>query len=229
MTTVLEVQDLTKIYQLGSVPVEALRGVSFTVDQGDLVSILGPSGSGKSTLLNMIGALDRPTDGRLLINGVDVSKLSDNELADARKNVGFVFQFFNLIPRLNARDNVELPLTIAGIPKKERKARTEEALKNVGLGDRMDHKSSELSGGERQRVAVARALITKPSFLLMDEPTGNLDSKTAQDMMELVIDLNKSQNMTVIIVTHDKSISLRTRRTFSMTDGLISSDEVNGQ
>jgi len=229
MNTVLEVHDLTKTYQLGSVPVEALRGVSFSVEEGDLVSILGPSGSGKSTLLNLIGALDRPTDGRLLINGVDVSKLSDNELADTRKNVGFVFQFFNLIPRLNARDNVELPLTIAGIPKKERKARTEEALKNVGLGDRMDHKSSELSGGERQRVAVARALITKPSFLLMDEPTGNLDSKTAQDMMDLVIDLNKSQNMTVIIVTHDKSISLRTRRTFSMTDGLISSDEVNGQ
>ena len=229
MNTVLEVHDLTKTYQLGSVPVEALRGVSFSVEEGDLVSILGPSGSGKSTLLNLIGALDRPTDGRLLINGVDVSKLSDNELADTRKNVGFVFQFFNLIPRLNARDNVELPLTIAGIPKKERKARTEEALKNVGLGDRMDHKSSELSGGERQRVAVARALITKPSFLLMDEPTGNLDSKTALDMMDLVIDLNKSQNMTVIIVTHDKSISLRTRRTFSMTDGLISSDEVNGQ
>ena len=229
MTTVLEVQDLTKIYQLGTVPVEALRGVSFTVNQGDFVSILGPSGSGKSTLLNMIGALDRPTAGTLLINGVDVSKLSDNELAEARKNVGFVFQFFNLIPRLNARANVELPLSIAGVPKKERKARSEEALKNVGLGDRMDHKSSELSGGERQRVAVARALITNPAFLLMDEPTGNLDSKTAQEMMDLVVELNKSQNMTVIIVTHNKAVALRTRRTFSMLDGLIASDEVNGQ
>ncbi|MHA1928852.1 MAG: ABC transporter ATP-binding protein, partial [Candidatus Thorarchaeota archaeon] len=141
----------------------------------------------------------------------------------------FVFQFFNLIPRLNARANVELPLTIAGVPKKERRERTEEALMNVGLGDRMDHKSSELSGGERQRVAVARALIANPAFLLMDEPTGNLDSKTAQDMMDLVDELNKSQNMTVIIVTHDRAVALRTRRTFSMQDGLIAADEVNGQ
>ena len=227
MTTVLELENLTKTYMMGAVPVQALRGVSFGVTEGELVSVLGPSGSGKSTLLNMIGALDRPTSGTLLIKGVDVSKLSDNKLADARKSVGFVFQFFNLIPRLNAEANVELPLAIAGISRKERKARAENALKSVGLADRMSHKSAELSGGERQRVAVARALVTDPSFLLMDEPTGNLDSKTAQEMMDLVVDLNREKQVTVVIVTHDSEVAARTRRTLRMRDGLIVGDEVN--
>jgi putative ABC transport system ATP-binding protein len=218
---------MTKVYVMGEVPVEALRGVSFSVEQGELVSILGPSGSGKSTLLNMIGALDRPTDGTIMIKGDNVSKFSDGELAEARKNVGFVFQFFNLIPRLNAIANVELPLSIAGVPGKERRAMAEEALRMVGLGERMKHKSSELSGGERQRVAMARALVTKPSFLLMDEPTGNLDSKTAQDMMDLVVNLNEEQKMTVLIVTHDSEVAERTRRTLRMRDGLIVEDVAN--
>jgi len=227
LTTVLELEKLTKTYMMGAVPVEALRGVSFVVNQGELVSVLGPSGSGKSTLLNMIGALDHPTSGTLRIKGVDVSSLSDNKLAETRRNIGFVFQFFNLIPRLNAQVNVELPLAIGGVSRKERKARAEDALRSVGLGDRMTHKSAELSGGERQRVAVARALVTEPSFLLMDEPTGNLDSKTAQEMIDLVVDLNSKKHVTVIIVTHDAEVAARTRRTLRMRDGLIVSDEVN--
>jgi len=227
LTKILELENLTKIYMMGEVPVEALRGVSFGVEQGELLSILGPSGSGKSTLLNMIGALDRPTDGTLKIKGQNVSNFSDNDLAEARTNVGFVFQFFNLIPRLNAIANVELPLTIAGVPRKERRALAEEALRMAGLGDRMTHKSSELSGGERQRVAMARALVTKPSFLLMDEPTGNLDSKTAQGMMDLVVNLNKEIKMTVLIVTHDAEVASRTRRTLRMRDGLIVEDVAN--
>ncbi len=228
MTIVLQAENLTKTYLLGQVPVKALRGADFTVEQGELVSILGPSGSGKSTLLNLIGALDRPTDGVLHIEGIDVSELSDNELAEARKKVGFVFQFFNLIPRLNAQDNVELPLTISGVPRRERRALSEQALVSVGLGDRMHHKSSELSGGERQRVAVARALVNNPTFLLMDEPTGNLDSQTAQEIMDLVIKLNEERNVTVIIVTHDSEVAARTKRTLRMKDGLVVSDEVNG-
>ncbi|MDF1539021.1 MAG: ABC transporter ATP-binding protein [Candidatus Thorarchaeota archaeon] len=227
MTKILELEKITKRYVMGEVPVDALRGISFGVEQGELVSILGPSGSGKSTLLNMIGALDRPTDGTLIIKGQNVSKFNDNELAETRKNVGFVFQFFNLIPRLNAVANVELPLTIAGVHGKERRALAEDALRMVGLGERMTHKSAELSGGERQRVAMARALVTKPSFLLMDEPTGNLDSKTAQDMMDLVVNLNEEQKMTVLIVTHDAEVAGRTRRTLRMRDGLIEEDVTN--
>jgi len=211
---------------MGQVKVEALRGVTFDIDRGELVSILGPSGSGKSTLLNMIGALDRPTSGNIVIEGVDASTLSDNKLAEMRKRVGFVFQFFNLIPRLDAKANVELPLAIAGLPSRERTRKAEEALKRVGLGDRMRHKSSELSGGERQRVAVARALVTEPSFLLMDEPTGNLDSVSAGEMMDLVVDLNSSKNMTAVIVTHNQEISDRTKRTMRMRDGRIVSDQV---
>ncbi len=227
MANVLEVENITKTYAMGSVPVNALRGISFRIDEGDLVSILGPSGSGKSTLLNMVGALDKPTSGTIKINGEDTSIFDDNALAEARKNVGFVFQFFNLIPRLNAIENVELPLSIAGIPKKERRTEAEDALRMVGLGDRLRHKSSELSGGERQRVALARALVTKPSFLLMDEPTGNLDSKTAQEMMNLVVNLNREMKMTVLIVTHDREIAARTRRTLRMRDGLMEEDVIN--
>ncbi|TFG27197.1 ABC transporter ATP-binding protein [Candidatus Thorarchaeota archaeon] len=223
----LEVQDLKKTYQLGSVPVHALRGVTFQVNAGDFVSILGPSGSGKSTLLNMIGALDRPSEGDLSIRGTGISTLNDNELADLRQRVGFVFQFFNLISRLDAVGNVELPLTIAGVPSKERRARAEKMLGKVGLGDRMHHKPSQLSGGERQRVAVARALVTDPSFLLMDEPTGNLDSVTASEIMDLVDRVNQEFGMTIIVVTHDPAVSNRARRKIRLVDGHIESDEVN--
>ena len=212
---------------LGSVPVQALRGVSFQVEAGEFVSILGPSGSGKSTLLNMIGALDRPTAGNLSIRGTQVASLNDNQLAELRQRVGFVFQFFNLISRLDAMGNVELPLTIAGVPSKERRARAEQMLEKVGLGDRMHHKPSELSGGERQRVAVARALVTDPSFLLMDEPTGNLDSVTASEMMDLVELVNRDLGMTVIVVTHDPDVSNRARRKIRLVDGNIDADEVN--
>ncbi|MBD3405216.1 MAG: ATP-binding cassette domain-containing protein [Candidatus Lokiarchaeota archaeon] len=229
MTTVLEAQNLTKTYMLGQVPVKALRGADFVVEQGEFVTILGPSGSGKSTLLNLIGALDRPTSGSLLIEGIDVSELSDNELAEARTKVGFVFQFFNLIPRLNAIGNVELPLVIAGVPKKERQERAREVLISVGLGDRIHHKSSELSGGERQRVAVARALVSNPSFLLMDEPTGNLDSVTAASLIDLIVELNEEKKVTCIMVTHDLEMAKRTKRTLRMKDGHLVADEVNGQ
>ncbi|MGY5872819.1 MAG: ABC transporter ATP-binding protein [Candidatus Thorarchaeota archaeon] len=227
--TVLEVQDLKRTYQLGSIPVHALRGVSFQVNAGEFVSILGPSGSGKSTLLNMIGALDRPSAGTLSIRGTEVSTLNDNELAELRQRVGFVFQFFNLISRLDAIGNVELPLTIASVPAKERRAKAEEMLEKVGLGDRMHHKPSELSGGERQRVAVARALVSDPSFLLMDEPTGNLDSVTAAEMMDLVETVNQDLGMTVIVVTHDPDVGNRARRKIRLVDGNIDSDEVNSQ
>jgi len=225
--TVLEVNDLKKTYQLGSVPVHALRGVSFQVLPGDFVSILGPSGSGKSTLLNMIGALDRPTEGDLSIGGVKIGTLNDSQLADLRQHVGFVFQFFNLISRLDALGNVELPLTIAGVPSEERHTKAKIMLEKVGLGDRVHHKPSELSGGERQRVAVARALVTDPSFLLMDEPTGNLDSVTASEIMDLVNQVNQEFGMTIIVVTHDTAVSNRAHRKIRLVDGYIVSDEVN--
>jgi putative ABC transport system ATP-binding protein len=226
MTAVLEVKDLTKTYMMGSVPVHALRGVSFQVEAGEFVSVLGPSGSGKSTLLNMIGALDRATSGTLAIRGTEVSTLNDNKLAELRRRVGFVFQFFNLISRLDAIGNVELPLTLADVPRNERRAKAEEMLQKVGLGDRLHHKPSELSGGERQRVAVARAMVTDPSFLLMDEPTGNLDSATAADMMNLVEVMNRDIGITVIVVTHDPDVGDRARRRIRLLDGKIVSDEV---
>ncbi|MBS3793908.1 MAG: ABC transporter ATP-binding protein [Candidatus Thorarchaeota archaeon] len=227
LNTVLQIEDATKHYRMGEVTVKALRGVSFDVHQGELISILGPSGSGKSTLLNLAGALDRPTSGKVVLSGVNLNELDDNELAGMRKSVGFVFQFYNLIPRLNAKGNVELPLTIAGMSKEERKARVTDALTKVGLGKRMDHKPAELSGGERQRVAIARALVNNPTFLLMDEPTGNLDSETAQDIMELVIGLNEEQHITCIIVTHDPEVSKETPRILRMRDGHIVSDGGN--
>lgn len=212
---------------MGQVPVQALRGVTLDVHKGDFIAFLGPSGSGKSTLLNMIGALDRPTTGTVLINGIDISTLGDNELADLRQSVGFVYQTFNLISRLDAIGNVELPLSIAGIEKKKRRSKAEVMLKIVGLGDRMHHKPSELSGGERQRVAVARALVTNPSFIIMDEPTGNLDSKTGLEIMEFAKRLNREQGITLIIVTHDPEIGSQARRTIHLRDGLIESDAVN--
>ena len=220
-TPVVETADLKKTYILGKVPVNALRGVNLKVEKGDFVAILGPSGSGKSTLLNMIGALDKPTEGKVFINGVDVSTLNDNQLADLRRSIGFVFQFFNLIPRLNAIRNVELPIAVSGLGKNERRKRAEELLESVGLKERMKHKPAELSGGERQRVAIARALANNPEFLLMDEPTGNIDSKTAKEIIGLVKRLNKDEGVTIIMITHDQQLATQAKRIVKMLDGSI--------
>jgi putative ABC transport system ATP-binding protein len=226
MVPVVEAVDLKKTYMLGKIPVEALRGVNLKVENGDFLAVLGPSGSGKSTLLNLVGALDKPTSGTLLIDGVDVSKLSDNQLSDLRRRVGFVFQFFNLIPRFTARDNVELSLSIAGIGKDERKKRAEELLETVGLKDRINHKPAELSGGQQQRVAIARALANNPKFLLLDEPTGNIDSKTAREIIRLIKRLNE-EDVTIIMVTHDQHLAREAKRIVQMFDGVITSDVVN--
>ena len=224
---VVQTMNLHKTYMLGKVPVEALRGINIEVKKGDFLAILGPSGSGKSTVLNLIGALDKPTEGKVFIDGVDVSTLNDNQLADLRRSIGFVFQFFNLIPRLTARGNVELTMAILGLGKTERRKRAEELLETVGLKERMDHKPAELSGGERQRVAIARALANNPKFLLMDEPTGNIDSKTAGEIIELVKRLNEQKRVTIIVVTHDQQIAMKTKRTVQMIDGLIVEEVVN--
>jgi len=227
MTTIIETLNLRKVYMLGKVPVEALRGVNLKVEEGEFLSVLGPSGSGKSTLLNLIGALDKPTDGKIFIEGVDVTTLKDGQLADLRRRIGFVFQFFNLIPRFTARQNVELPMAIAGLGKEERRRRAEELLKVVGLADRMNHKPAELSGGEQQRVAIARALANNPRFLLMDEPTGNIDSKNAMEIIQLVKRLNQEKGVTIIMVTHDQRLASEANRTVHMLDGLIVDETVN--
>lgn len=224
---VVETINLRKTYMLGKVPVEALRGANLKVEKGDFLAILGPSGSGKSTLLNLIGALDKPTDGRLSIENVDVSTLNDNQLTDLRRRIGFVFQFFNLIPRFTVLQNVELSLSIAGADKAERRKRAEDLLETVGLRDRMNHKPTELSGGEQQRVAIARALANNPKFLLMDEPTGNIDSKTATEIIGLIRRLNDEKDVTIIIVTHDQRLAAQTKRTVQMLDGLIVQENVN--
>jgi putative ABC transport system ATP-binding protein len=224
---VVETTNLKKTYMLGKVPVNALRGVNLKVEGGDFLAVLGPSGSGKSTLLNLIGALDKPTEGRMLIEGVDVSTLSDNQLTDLRRRIGFVFQFFNLIPRFTARQNVELSMSIAGLERSERRRHAEELLENVGLRERMNHKPAELSGGEQQRVAIARALSNNPRFLLMDEPTGNIDSKTAGEIMDLIKRLNQEKGVTIIMVTHDQRLALQAKRTVQMLDGVIVQDTVN--
>jgi len=220
-TPVVERTNVKKTYMLGKVPVNALQGVNLKVEKGDFVAISGPSGSGKSTLLNMIGALDKPTEGKVFIEGVNVSTLNDNGLADLRRRIGFVFQFFNLIPRLTARGNVELTMSITGLGRDERRKRAEGLLETVGLKERVNHKPAELSGGERQRVAIARALANNPKFLLMDEPTGNIDSKTAKEIIELVMRLNEEKGATIIIVTHDQQIASQAKRTVQMLDGLI--------
>jgi putative ABC transport system ATP-binding protein len=208
----------------GTVPVHALRGVDLTIEPGELVSIMGPSGSGKSTLLNLIGALDTPTDGTILIDGKDTSKMSRNELAELRTRIGFVFQYFNLIPRLNALQNVEMGMTIQGVPRSERRKRALEILESVGLSDRVNHKPSELSGGQQQRTAIARALGQDPKFLLLDEPTGNVDTATRDSLLELLKNLNEQHRITIIIVTHDAEIAKQTRRTIRLVDGLIVSE-----
>jgi putative ABC transport system ATP-binding protein len=223
---VVEAIDLKKTYMLGKIPVEALRGVNLRVESGDFLSILGPSGSGKSTLLNLIGALDKPTAGKLSIDGVDVSTLNDNQLAELRLRIGFVFQFFNLIPRFTAKDNVELAMSIKGRNKSERTKRAQQLLETVGLKDRTNHKPAELSGGQQQRVAIARALANDPRFLLMDEPTGNIDSKTAREVLNLVKKINED-GVTIVMVTHDQRLALEAKRKVQMFDGVITSDLVN--
>jgi putative ABC transport system ATP-binding protein len=227
LETIVEAVELKKTYLLGKVPVNALNGVNLKVDRGDFLAILGPSGSGKSTLLNLIGALDKPTQGRLMIEGIDISTLNDNQLTDLRRRVGFVFQFFNLIPRFTARENVELSMSIADVGKPERIKRSEALLETVGLKDRMEHKPAELSGGEQQRVAIARALANNPKFLLMDEPTGNIDSKTAMEIMGLIKVLNEEKGVTVIMVTHDQRLASQSKRTVMMLDGSIVQETVN--
>jgi putative ABC transport system ATP-binding protein len=227
MVPVVEAVNLKKTYMLGKIPVEALRGVNLKVESGDFLAILGPSGSGKSTLLNLIGALDKPTAGTLLIDGVDISKLNDSQLADLRRRVGFVFQFFNLIPRFTAIGNVELPMSIAGMNRAEKRKRAEDLLETVGLKERMNHKPAELSGGQQQRVAIARALANNPKFLLLDEPTGNIDSKTAREVMGLIKKLNEEKGVTIIMVTHDQHLAREGKRVVQVFDGVITSDLVN--
>jgi putative ABC transport system ATP-binding protein len=224
---IVKAAGLKKTYIQGKIPVEALRGVDLSVEEGEFLSILGPSGSGKSTLLNLIGALDKPTDGKLFIEEIDVSTLNDGQLADLRRRIGFVFQFFNLIPRFTARENVELPMTIAGLSKSVRRKCAEELLETVGLAGRMNHKPTELSGGEQQRVAIARALANNPRFLLMDEPTGNIDSKNAYEIIRLVKRLNQEKGVTIIMVTHDQRLAAEAERTVYMLDGTIVKEMVS--
>ena len=227
MAAIVEAVNLKKTYMLGKVPVEALRGVNLKVESSDFLAILGPSGSGKSTLLNLIGALDKPTEGQMLIENIDISTLNDNQLADLRRRIGFVFQFFNLIPRFTARENVELSMSIADMSKDARRKHSQDLLEIVGLKERMNHKPAELSGGEQQRVAIARALANNPKFLLMDEPTGNIDSKAANDIMGLVKRLNEEKGVTIIMVTHDQRLASQAKRTLQMFDGSIVTETVN--
>ena len=224
----IKLQEITKEYYMGTQTVHALRGVDMTVEDGEFLAIMGPSGSGKSTMMNMIGCLDQPTSGSYELDGIDVSEMSDDELAQVRnKRIGFVFQQFNLLPRTAAIKQVELPLMYAGLGRRERRKRAEEALKVVGLGDRMDHRPDELSGGQQQRVAIARALAAEPSIILADEPTGNLDTASGVEILKVFEDLN-ARGITVVFVTHDPDVSERARRVVWLRDGLIVSDSGNG-
>ncbi len=221
---VIEIEGVTKLYKMGSETIHALRGVSLNIRRNEYLAIMGPSGSGKSTLMNMLGCLDTPTAGRYDFNGKNVAHMDDDELADIRnREIGFVFQTFNLLPRSNALHNVELPLIYAGLRKHERIERAQQALDNVGLSERMHHRPNELSGGQRQRVAIARALVTRPSIILADEPTGNLDSKTGVEIMALFEQLYEQGN-TIIVVTHEEDIARHARRIVRLRDGLIESD-----
>ena len=226
MEYIVETVNVTKTYMSGGRPLEVLKGVDLAVEPGEFMAIMGPSGSGKSTLLNMIGALDRPTSGKVFINGTDLSDLNDNQIADVRnREIGFIFQFFNLIPRMDAQGNVELPMAIAGVPRGERKKRALELLNLVGLGDRADHKPSQLSGGEQQRVAIARALSNEPNILLADELTGNLDSRTGEEIMHLLRQLNKEEGKTFILITHDPQVGQNVDRLISFKDGVIEGEK----
>ncbi|MDG1674193.1 MAG: ABC transporter ATP-binding protein [Flavobacteriales bacterium] len=220
----IQARDLRKTYQVGDQVVHALDGLDLDIQANEYVALMGPSGSGKSTLMNMLGCLDSPSSGSYILNGQDVSRLEDDALADIRnREIGFVFQTFNLLPRYTALENVALPMVYAGIAKAERQERAREVLQQVGLGDRMDHRPNELSGGQRQRVAVGRALVMRPSIILADEPTGNLDTATSEEVMELFGDIQKAGN-TVILVTHEEDIAAYAHRTVRLRDGRVESD-----
>jgi putative ABC transport system ATP-binding protein len=224
---VIEIRNIIRDFKLGQEIVHVLKGIDLDIKRGEYVAIMGPSGSGKSTLMNLLGCLDTPTAGSYNLNGNDVSQMSDDELADIRnKEIGFVFQTFNLLPRTTALENVALPMIYAGASKKERQERASEVLTDVGLADRMDHKPNQLSGGQRQRVAVGRALVNKPSIILADEPTGNLDSKTGMEIMALFDDIHAAGN-TVIMVTHEEEVAAHAKRVIRLRDGVIESDTFN--
>ena len=224
MGNLIEIRDIIRDFRLGSEIVHVLKGIDLDIDKGEYVAFMGPSGSGKSTLMNLLGCLDTPTAGTYKLNGRDVSKMTDDELAEVRNNeIGFAFQTFNLLPRTTALDNVALPMIYAGASKKARHTRAEEVLTDVGLSDRMDHKPNQLSGGQRQRVAVGRALVNKPSIILADEPTGNLDSKTGVEIMGLFNAIHAAGN-TVILVTHEEEIAAHAHRVIRLRDGIIESD-----
>lgn len=221
----IEVKDVRKVYRMDGVEFEALKGVSFSVEKGEFVIIMGPSGSGKSTLMHILGALDVPTSGSYLLDGREITDMTRDELARVRNaKIGFVFQGFNLLPRMNAMENVELPMLYAGFPTAERKRKAEEALELVGLLDWADHRPNQLSGGQQQRVAIARALVNDAPLLLADEPTGSLDSKTGAQVMEMLVSLNEKRGITVVLVTHDSNIASYGKRVIGVLDGLISSD-----
>ena len=225
MNNVIDIKGITRNFQLGQETVKVLKGIDLTIEKGEFVAFMGPSGSGKSTLMNLLGCLDTPTSGSYILNGADVSTMTDDQLAEIRnKEIGFVFQTFNLLPRTTALDNVALPMIYAGKSKTERNERAAEVLKNVGLADRMDHKPNQLSGGQRQRVAVGRALVNKPSIILADEPTGNLDSKTSVEIMNLFDEIHAAGN-TVILVTHEEDIAEHAHRIIRLRDGVIEKDE----
>lgn len=227
MESIIQLKKIKREFIVGSEVIRALKGIDLNIDKNEYVALMGPSGSGKSTLMNVLGCLDTPTSGAYILNNQDVSELSDNSLAEVRnKEIGFVFQTFNLLPRTTALDNVALPLVYAGWNKEQRQIRASEVLGKVGLGDRMDHRPNQLSGGQRQRVAVGRALVNHPSIILADEPTGNLDSKTSVEIMELFQEIHEAGN-TVILVTHEEEIAQHAHRIIRLRDGLIESDEKN--
>ena len=227
MEPLITIKDIGRKYIIGAEIIHAIKSVSLTINKGEFVALMGPSGSGKSTLMNILGCLDTPTKGEYILNGINVSHMTDNELAEVRNSeIGFVFQTFNLLPRNSALDNVALPLVYAGISKEKRMERAKQTLQNVGLGNRIDHRPNELSGGQRQRVAVARALINNPSIILADEPTGNLDTKTSIEIMGLIEDIHAKGN-TIILVTHEEDIALHAHRIVRMRDGLVEDDYTN--
>jgi putative ABC transport system ATP-binding protein len=227
MSEIIKTSEISKVYQMGTQTVKALQSISISIKKGEYVAFMGPSGSGKSTLMNIVGCLDTPTAGTYILNNKDVSHMTENELADVRnKEIGFVFQTFNLLPRATALENVALPLIYAGYGKSDRHDKAMQVLESVGLADRADHKPNELSGGQRQRVAIARALVNDPSIILADEPTGNLDSKTSYDIMDLFHDLHESGN-TIIMVTHEDDIAHYAHRIVRLRDGLVETDKIN--